>query len=91
MNMPPINHFKRFDVRAMRSRGVEPFPKIHQRVTSLKAGKGWLVIAPLLPSPLIEKRTGAGFASKVEGGNGADWLVCFWRAAWRIGLVGCWI
>ncbi len=80
MNMPPINHFKRFDVRAMLSRGVEPFPENHQRVTALKAGEGLLVVAPFLPSPLVEKLTGEGFASKVERGNGTDWMVYFWRA-----------
>jgi hypothetical protein len=48
--MPPLNKFKRFDVREMIRSGVEPFP-------------------------------GEGFASKVERGQGADWLVYFWREA----------
>jgi hypothetical protein len=37
------------------------------------------VVAPFLPSPLIEKLGSEGFASKVERGTGADWLVYFWR------------
>ena len=51
MNMPPINQFKRFDVREMLSRGVEPFPEIRKRVDALKPDEGLIVIAPFLPSP----------------------------------------
>ncbi|MDR3456613.1 MAG: DUF2249 domain-containing protein [Verrucomicrobiae bacterium] len=76
--MPPINQFKRFDVRALLARGVEPFPEIHKRVTALKPGEGLIVVAPFLPSPLVEKLSGEGFASKVEPGGGGDWLVYFW-------------
>ena len=79
--MPPINCFKRFDVRGLLQRGVEPFPEIHKRVDALKPDEGLIVIAPFLPSPLIEKLAGEGFSSKVERGNGADWMVYFWRTA----------
>lgn len=77
--MPPINRFKRFDVRDLLQRGVEPFPEIHKRVDALKPDEGLIVIAPFLPSPLIEKLAGEGFSSKVERGNSADWMVYFWR------------
>jgi hypothetical protein len=77
--MPSLNQFKRFDVRAMLARGVEPFPEIYQRVNALAPEEGLLVIAPFLPSPLVERLVGEGFASKVERGGGADWLVYFWR------------
>ena len=77
--MPPINRFKRFDVRDLLQRGVEPFPEIHKRVDALKPDEGLIVTAPFLPSPLIEKLAGEGFSSKVERGNGADWMVYFWR------------
>jgi hypothetical protein len=77
--MPPVNQFKRFDVRDLIRRGVEPFPEIHQRVSKLKPAEGLIVVAPFLPSPLIEKLGGEGFASKVERGSGADWMVYFWR------------
>jgi hypothetical protein len=79
--MPPINRFKRFAVRDLLQRGVEPFPEIHKRVNALKPDEGLIVIAPFLPSPLIEKLAGEGFSSKVERGNGADWMVYFWRTA----------
>ncbi|MEI6196771.1 MAG: DUF2249 domain-containing protein [Verrucomicrobiota bacterium] len=81
MNMPSINRFKRFDVREILQRGVEPFPEIHQRVSALKPDEGLIVVAPFLPSPLVEKLTGEGFSSKVERGSGADWMIYFWREA----------
>ena len=81
MNMPPINKFKRFDVREILSRGVEPFPEIRKRVDALKLDEGLIVVAPFLPSPLIEKLNSEGFSSKLERGDGADWIIYFWRAA----------
>ncbi len=77
--MPPLNKFKRFDVREMIRDGVEPFPFIRERVAKLKPNEGIIIVAPFLPSPLIEKLGGEGFASKVERGTGADWLVYFWQ------------
>jgi hypothetical protein len=77
--MPAANQFKRFDVRELIQQGVEPLPEIHRRVNQLKAGAGLIVVAPFLPSPLIERLGGEGFKSKVERGSGADWLVYFWR------------
>lgn len=77
--MPPINQFKRFDVRALLARGGEPFPEIRKRVDALKAEEGLIVVAPFLPSPLVEKLNSEGFASKLERGSGADWIIYFWR------------
>jgi len=77
--MPPLNQFKRFDVRDMIHRGVEPFLEIRKRVDVLKPDEGLIIVAPFLPSPLIEKLDSEGFASKVERGQGTDWVVYFWR------------
>ena len=79
--MPPLNKFKRFDVRDLLRNGIEPFPEIFQRVNALKPDEGLIVVALFLPSPLIEKLGGEGFASKVERGPGSDWIVYFWRAS----------
>lgn len=79
--IPSMNKFKRFDVRDMLSRGVEPFPEIRKRVDALKSDEGLIVVAPFLPSPLVEKLSGEGFASKIERGSGADWIIYFWREA----------
>lgn len=77
--MLPMSQFKRVDVRTMLERGVEPFPEIRKRVDALKPDEGLIVVAPFLPSPLVEKLNSEGFASKVERGSGADWIVYFWR------------
>lgn len=79
MSMPPISAFKRFDVRELIRSGTEPFGEIRKRVDALAAGTGLLVIAPFLPSPLIEKLESEGFTSKVEPGTGGAWTVYFWR------------
>jgi hypothetical protein len=79
--MPPLDRFKRCDVREMIRNGIEPFPYIREQVIKLKPNAGIIIVAPFLPSPLIEKLGSEGFASKVERGTGADWLVYFWREA----------
>ena len=77
--MPPRDQFKRIDVRPLLAKGVEPFPEIRRRADALKAGEGLIVVAPFLPSPLIEILGSEGFESKVERGEGSDWLVSFWK------------
>lgn len=77
--MPPLNQFKRFDVRDVLRRGIELFPEIRKRVDALKPDEGLILVAPFLPSPLIEKLGSEGFLSKVERSSGADWIVYFWR------------
>jgi hypothetical protein len=79
--MLPLSQFKRFNVRDLLRRGIEPFPEIRQRVDALKPDEGLIIIAPFLPSPLIEKLGSEGFKSRVERGRGADWVVYFWREA----------
>ena len=78
-NMPPLSKFKRFDVRPLLKRGEEPLSQILQRVQGLGPEQGILIIAPFLPSPLIELLGSQGFASKVERGEGPGWIVYFWR------------
>jgi len=79
MSMPPISQFKRFDVRPLLKRGDEPLPEILKRVQALDTGEGLIVIAPFLPSPLIELLGSQGFQSKIERGNPGSWIVYFWR------------
>jgi uncharacterized protein (DUF2249 family) len=79
MNMPPLSAFKEMDVRQMLRDGFEPLPEILSCVESLPAGAGLLVVAPFMPSPLIERLRGSGFTSKLEPGLGGVWRVYFWR------------
>lgn len=79
--MPPVAKFKRFDVRPLLKRGGEPLPEILKRVQALQADEGLIIIAPFLPSPLIELLHSQGFASKVERGTAGSWIVYFWHEA----------
>ena len=77
--MLPLNQFKRLDVRPLLARGEEPLPAIRKRVAALKSGQGLIVIAPFLPSPLIELLGSEGYHSKVEHGEAGSWIVYFWH------------
>jgi len=77
--MLPLSQFKRFDVRSLIRKGIEPCSEIRKRVDVLKSDQGIIVVAPFLPSPLIEKLSGEGFESKIERGKGSDWIVYLWR------------
>ena len=78
---PPRAKFKRFDVRDRIRRGIEPCAEILNRAARLQPGMGLIVIAPFLPSPLIERLGSEGFVTKLERGHGADWMVYIWREA----------
>src|SRR5215216_338750 len=71
--------FKTLDVHSILAQGVEPFTKIRQTVDALGPDEGLSVIAPFLPSPLIEKLGSEGFQSRVERQLGGGWTVHFWR------------
>lgn len=71
--------FKTLDVRPIIAGGVEPFAKIRTAVNELAPDEGLSVIAPFLPSPLIEKLGSEGFRSRVERQNGSSWVTHFWR------------
>jgi len=77
MVMPP--KFKTLDVRPILNAGGEPFAKIRESIDGLGANEGLSVIAPFLPSPLIEKLGSEGFQSRVERQIGDGWVVHFWR------------
>lgn len=71
--------FKTLDVRPSIAEGVEPFARIRTAVGALQPGEGLSVIAPFLPSPLIEKLGSEGFKSRVEHQSGSSWITHFWR------------
>jgi uncharacterized protein (DUF2249 family) len=71
--------FKTLDVRPILAKGVEPFSRIKESIDALGIDEGLSVIAPFLPSPLIEKLSSEGFQSRVERQLGGGWIVHFWR------------
>lgn len=74
-----VPKFKTLDVRPILARGEDPFLKIRATVDALKPGEGVSVVAPFLPSPLIEKLGSEGFRSRVERQLGGTWVTQFWR------------
>lgn len=70
--------FKTLDVRPIIAKGLEPFPAIRARIDELRPGEGLSVLAPFIPSPLIEKLASEGFESRVEH-QGGFWVTYFWR------------
>ena len=79
MQIPPLSRFKRLDVRPLLKRRAEALPEILKKVQVLKPDDGLMVVAPFLPSPLIELLGSQGFAFKVQPGDGGSWIVYFWR------------
>lgn len=71
--------FKTLDVRPIIAGGLDPFAKIRKSIDALRPNEGLSVIAPFLPSPLIEKLGSEGFQSRVERQGGGGWAVYFWR------------
>lgn len=71
--------FNKLDVRPLIAKGIEPFATIRDRVDSLKKDEGLTVIAPFLPSPLIEKLRSEGFRCEAHHQPGGTWAVTFWR------------
>lgn len=74
-------NYKRLDVRKLIACGIEPLPEIRKSVDALATGEGLAVIAPFLPSPLIEKLRGENFQSRVEPQPDGSWITYFWREA----------
>jgi hypothetical protein len=72
-------NFKRLDVRKLLAAGTEPYPEIRKRVDALKPEEGIAIIAPFLPSPLIEKLRNENFESKVEPQPDGSWITYFWK------------
>ena len=63
----------------MLAQGIEPFPEIRKRVAALLPNEGLTVVAPFLPSPLIELLKSEGFEARVERQSDGGWAVQFSR------------
>ena len=75
--MPAV--FKKFDVRRLLAKGIEPLPEIRKRVSALAANEGITIVAPFLPSPLIELLKSEGFQARIERQPDGAWAVQFSR------------
>ena len=73
-----MTKFKILDIRPLIAKGDEPFSTIRNQIDRLRPGEGLSVLAPFLPSPLIEMLTGEGFRARVEH-HKSGWITHFWR------------
>ncbi len=71
--------FRTLDVRELIARGEEPFPQILATVEALAPDEGLTVLAPFLPTPLIEALKGAGFSARPERRSDGSWQTFFRR------------
>ena len=71
--------FKKLDVRPLIAQGLEPLSAILSKIELIRRGEGLTVIAPFLPSPLIERLSSEGFRSRVQHQPDGAWAVNFWR------------
>ncbi len=71
--------FRTIDVRPIMARNEEPFRAIMTAVAAIKPGEGLAVIAPFLPSPLIERMQAGGFEARPERQADGSWQTFFWR------------
>ena len=70
---------KRLDVRPLLERGESPLDAVQAVLGSLKPGQGLTVLAPFLPSPLIERLKAAGFGARAGRQPDGSWHVDFVR------------
>jgi len=75
--MGNMRRFKRLDVRPLLERGEEPLTEIRCQLGALAEGEGLTVVAPFLPSPLIELLRSEGYTSRFDRGEGGAWVVHF--------------
>lgn len=68
------------DVRPLIARGEEPFPVIRQKIDLISNGETLEVVAPFLPSPLIELLKSEGFSVSMEHCSDGSWRVVFGRS-----------
>jgi uncharacterized protein (DUF2249 family) len=68
------------DVRPDLERGAEPFVRIMEAATPLKAGETLVIVAPFEPVPLYEVLGGRGFRHETLCLAPEEWVVRFTRA-----------
>lgn len=79
MNPVPSRKFHPLDVRPVIARGDQPIKPIMAALATLAPGEGLALIAPFLPSPLIERLQAAGFQARPERRSDGSWETFFWR------------
>jgi hypothetical protein len=76
---PAPTRVRTLDVRPLIAAGQNPFEPITTALAALAAGESLLLLTPFLPSPLIERVRGEGFAARPERRGDGTWQTRFSR------------
>jgi uncharacterized protein (DUF2249 family) len=77
---PAPARMRTLDVRPLIAAGQNPFEAITTALAALAAGESLLLLTPFLPSPLIERVRGEGFAAQPERRGDGTWQTRFSRS-----------
>lgn len=72
---------RRLDVRPLMTTPGEPFRSITAAVAGLDANETLVLVTPFLPSPIIEKLKGEGFAARPDRQPDGTWETRLSRSA----------
>ena len=75
----PKPKLRALDVSELIARGEEPFPTIMTAVEALAPGDSLSIVAPFLPTPLIEALKTRGFSARPERRKDGAWETFFTR------------
>jgi uncharacterized protein (DUF2249 family) len=79
MNAGDSRKLRTLDVRPLIARGEEPYKKIMTAIAGLQPDEELSIIAPFLPSPLIERLQAGGYHARPERRSDGAWQTFFWR------------
>jgi hypothetical protein len=79
MKSADVRKIRTLDVRALLARGEEPREAVLAAAAMVGANEGLMLIAPFLPSPLIERLHMDGFSARPERLPDGSWQTFFWR------------
>jgi uncharacterized protein (DUF2249 family) len=79
MATPTARRERSLDVRPLMGQPGEPFRSITATVAALAAGETLVLIAPFLPSPIIEKLQAEGFEARPTRRTDGAWETRFQR------------
>lgn len=69
------------DARPMLAAGQEPFQAIMKAVAQVPEDGAFRLLVPFSPTPLYKLLENQGWSHSIEKGDGADWIVWFYRTA----------
>jgi hypothetical protein len=79
MKPADVRRVRTLDVRPLLACGEDPRNKVLAAAVDIGPNEGLIIIAPFLPSPLIERLQMDGFSARPERLHDGSWQTFFWR------------